>query len=208
MSFFNRIQSYILPKEIDFFQNLIKQSQMVLEVIQSLEMAYAGTDHAQALLLEKLKAAEILREQNLMELNDVLITPIDKEAISRAYLNLDWILLSVKHLDVEIRAYQIHRLEEYANLFRLLSEEAKQIPHCFDLLKQHKFDQVIKLSKEIIALDDELIHSYSGKVSKLLEDQNWVHVMKHKEILSQIKEISKRMHVCANTIEDFVFKMN
>jgi hypothetical protein len=29
----------------------------------------------------------------------------------------------------------------------------------------------------------------------------------HKEILSQLKEISKRIHVCANQLEDIIFKL-
>ena len=43
---------------------------------------------------------------------------------------------------------------------------------------------------------------------KLFENKDINHVLKHKEILTQIKEISKRIHICGNHLEDIVFKMN
>lgn len=208
MSLFSRIQSYILPKEIDFFATLIEHSTIVEEVIETLYKIYITNQSNNDSLHQQFEKAEKLRQKNLMELNEVLITPIDKEAISRAYLNLDWVILSVKHLDIEMKAYQITYLHEYEAIFDLLNRQIKKTSLCFKLLKEKKFEEVLNESKEIILMDDELIREYSIKLSNLFDNQISIHVLKHKEILSQLKEISKRIHFCANTIEDFVFKMN
>lgn len=207
-SILDKIQSYVLPKEVDFFNNLIEQSKFIQAVIDTFHNKYFGGDAQKTDLTTYFSQAEDIRQKNLIELNNVLITPIDKEAIGRAYLELDWVILSIKHLDVEINAYQISSLKEYTAMFELIRQQAEKITYCFDQLKIKNFEQVLTQSKEIIDLDDALIVEYSYHLSTLFSGELSMHVIKHKAILNQTKELSKRMRTCANLIEDFVFKMN
>jgi hypothetical protein len=136
MNLLKKLGSYILPKEVDFFGNLTKQSQISQRVVEQLYEQYVNKSLESDKLHGLIAEAKEMRANNLIELNDVLITPVDKEAISRAYTGLHWIVLSVKHLDVEIRAYQINSLTEYEVLFSSLKKQINELTGCFQLLKE------------------------------------------------------------------------
>ena len=208
MNFFKKLSGFILPKEVDFFGNLNQQSTITQQIVNTLYSIYIEKSKTSIQLDEAIREANELRIRNLAELNNVLITPVDKEAISRVYLSLDWIVLSIKHLDVEIGAYKISSLAEYQKIFIFLKEQMGKIDECFILLKEKKYNKVLREINDIIRLDDELIKEYSVQLSALFESDSTKHILRHKEILTQLKEVSKRIHVCATTIEDIVFKMN
>jgi uncharacterized protein len=208
MSLLDKLKHYILPKEVDFFGNLRHQCRITEDIVEELYRAYvldAGdTAKMQALIAE----AKKMRARNLVELNNVLITPVDKEAISRTYVNLHWIVLSIKHLDVEIAAYAIRTLKEYEPLFGNLKDQMHALTGCFLLLKEKRYQAVQDRVYGIIHFDNELIRTYSDQLAALFRGDDLKRILQHKEILSQIKEVSKRIHVCANTVEDMVFKMS
>ncbi len=207
MGVFNKLSDFILPKEVDFFGSLGSQSAITQEVVYALHRIYVEKTLNSAELNTLIQKADDLRKKNVLELNKVLITPIDREAISRAYLNLDWIVLSIKHLDVEIATYAISSLKEYEKIFSMLKEQMCKITECFGLLKAKNYLEVLDRISEVIRLDDDQISEYSRQLADLFDSNALKHIMRHKEILSQLKEVSKRIHVCANTVEDIVFKM-
>ncbi len=208
MNVFKKLSDFILPKEVDFFGNLQAQSVITQQVVIMLHSIYIQKTKTSEQLNNIIQKANDERMEKLIELNSVMITPVDKEAISRIYLNLDWIVLSIKHLDVEIAAYTISSLSEYEAIFLLLQKQMLQMNECFTLLKQKKYDEVITKVNAIILMDDELIKEYSVELATLLQSDSIKHIIRHKEILTQLKEISKRIHITANSIEDVVFKMN
>jgi uncharacterized protein Yka (UPF0111/DUF47 family) len=208
MSIFHKLSGFILPKEVDFFGNLNLQCSKTEQVVSVLHDIYLANTKAAATLGEAIADANTLRVQHLVELNEVLITPVDKEAISRLYLSLDWIVLSVKHLHIEISTYNISTLAEYESMLNILCRQMEEMSTCFLLLKGKKFSEVLNRTNAIIALDDALIREYSAQTASLFSGNSVIRILQHKEILTQLKEVSKRIHVCANNIEDIVFKMN
>ncbi len=208
MNLFKKISGYILPKEIDYFGNLYAQSVITHKVVILLHAIYIEqsetSEHIQAVIQE----ANDERIKKLTELNSVMITPVDKEAISRIYLNLDWIVLSIKHLDVEITALNISSLVAYEKIVLLLEKQMEKMNDCFLMLKKKQYDEVMKTVNEIILMDDVLIKEYSLQLATLFNSDSPKHIIRHKVILMQLKEISKRIHFSANSIEDVVFKMN
>ncbi|UKJ07825.1 hypothetical protein [Solitalea lacus] len=199
---------YILPKEIDFFGNLHHQSEITKEVLDTLHNIYVDMSKTNEQLIAKIQEANKMRMSHLVELNSVMITPVDKEAISRIYVELDWIVLSIKHLNIEISAHHISNLKEYERMILLLKKQMIKMNDCFLNLKQKKYGELLSMVNSIIRMDDELIKEYSVQVSVLLLKENIRDIIRHKEILTQLKEVSKRIHVCANSIEDIVFKLN
>lgn len=208
MSFFKKLSGFILPKEVDFFGNLSNQSTITQHIVTTLHDIYIKKTKTSEHLDIAIKEANELRIKNLTELNNVLITPVDKEAISRVYLSLDWISLSVQHLDVEINAYNITSLFEYEKIFSLLKDQMEKMSTCFSYLKKKKYNEVLNETNDIIRMDDGLIKEYSVQVAILFKNDSMNFILGHKEILSQLKEVSKRIHVCANNVEDIVFKMH
>ncbi len=208
MGLLKKLSGYILPKEVDFFGNLEAQSKISENIVAELYEMYVAKTGQDENIRKLINAAKQMRTDNAMELNGVLITPVDKEAISRVYTNLYWIVLSVKHLDVEITAYEIDSLAEYEPIFSNLKQQMNEMTVCLGLLKEKKFDSVIAKVYSIIHLDNLLILEYSSQLTKLFSGNDMKRILQHKEVLAQLKEISKRIHFCADCVEDIVFKMN
>lgn len=208
MGIFKKLSGYILPKEVDFFGNLYSQCVLTQQVVSMLQDIYITKSKSTDQLESIIEKSGSLRKQNLVELNSVMITPVDKEAISRMYLSLDWIVLSIKHLNAEIAAYNISSLKEYEKIIVMLHSEMKEMEKCFSLLKEKKFADVLAGVNVIIAIDDELINEYSEQLALLLTSGDIKHIIRYKDILAQLKEVSKRIHVTANNVQDIVFKLN
>ena len=208
MGFFKRFKDYILPEQTDFFGCLIRQCEITEKIVEELKNTFAAKSGNDAELIKLIHEAKQLREKNLIELNRALITPVDKEALSRAYINMHWISLSVKHLNVEANAYGIKSLEQYNSLFELLQKQMSSLTESFRLLREKKYYQVLATLYDVIHHDNLLIEAYSSLLATLFEQDDIKKILQHKEILSQLKEVSKRIHFCANTVEDIVFKMN
>ncbi len=209
MTMLKKLREWILPKEINFFRSLGQQSLLTSKIIDELANFYQGNSSQNPDQIFNLIAeAKKMRLVNLKDLNAALITPVDKEAISRAYVHLHWVALSIKHLVVEIEAYKIHKLNKYEKMFDLLSQEMGQLTTGFKMLDAKKYDLVLENVYQVIHLDNQLIKEYASLLAELFDKNDIQKIFKHKEILSQLKEISKRIHICANHVEDIVFKMN
>lgn len=207
-NFAKKFSGYFLPKEIDFFGNLRNQSKAAHEVLQVLLQVYVENSKSADELVEAINDAYTLRKKNLVELNTVLITPFDKEAISRMYITLDWVVLSVRHLHAEISAFETSPISKYSSLFHNLTLQMTKVTTCFTLMQEKKYAQVVDEIEAIIDMDDDLIGEYSKQLKELFERDSVKFILREQEILKQLKEISKRIHVCANTIEDVVSRLN
>lgn len=208
MKMIEKLKDFILPKDIDFFGNLLQQSTITWQIVNELTEMYIKKTGTSEKLYNMIAEAKKQRSGYLKELNNALITPVDKEAISRTYVNLHWVVLSVKHLNIEINTYKIEHLGEYEIILSLLNMQMKEMSKCFDMLNKKKFNEVLDYIYEIVHLDNLVIKEYSENLAVLFEGNDMKHILQHKEILSQLKEVSKRIHFTANSLEDMVFKMN
>lgn len=205
----SKLKDWILPKEMDFFSLMKEQSLETLKIVDELGKFYveSATKNPEY-IFDLITEAKKNRSTNLKDLNATFITPVDKEAISRVYAQLYWVALSIKHLIVEIDTYEIYDLSEYKNLFDLLKQEMQLLGDGFDGLRNKNYDAALKISDQVIHQDNELIKQYAIHLAQLFKGQEHHHILMHREILSQLKEVSKRIHICANLLEDIVFKLN
>lgn len=205
----NKLKKWILPKEIDFFQLMCEQSSETLRIIEALGTFYTENPSQNSdYIFEMIKEAKKNRSDYLKSLNATFITRVDREAISRVFSQNYWLALSIKHLIVEIDTYQIYRLHEYKDIFDLLRQEMSQLKVGFVKLQDKEYDATLIIVDRIIHLDNELIKIYAKSLERLFQETDFKHMLMHREILSQLKEISRRIHICANQLEDIVFKMN
>ncbi len=207
MKLFKKIQEYILPREVDFFQGLQEQSILIKNIIDELHNIYITKKSSDGNVKELIQNAQDIRREKLNELYQVFITPVDKEAIGRAYINLDWVVMSIEHLEVELKIYKIADLTEYETIINLLKEEMNHIHHGFEMLQKNDFDHFSKRVFSIVHCDNKLIEEYARRVADHLDSNDLKMILTHKEILAQLKEISKRIRICANDLEDMLFKM-
>lgn len=198
-----------MPADVDYFGKLTLQSQITGQIIHELHDFYIQDPSKDThKILDLIRVAKKKRQDNLLELNKAFITPVDKEAISRVYSNLHWIDLSIKHLIIEMDTYEIYNIVDYNMILELLKKSIKTLSAGFDLLNKKKFNEILTHVNEAIHNDNLLIKEYAIQINKLFKKDDIQVILPYKEILSQLKEISKRMHFCANQLEDIVFKMN
>ena len=202
------IKQYILPKEVDFLSSLSQQAIIIKKIIDDLEHCFSeGKEkHCQAILEDQHQASQI-RDSNMKELLNTFITPIDKESIYRVITQLDWIAISIKHFVIEAKAYDIKELDqEYHIILAQLKLQSELLAAGFQTLRKDD-KQTVKSAKEVRECYDDLMDTYIHKMAKLSSSQNHKEIFIHQSLLAQIKDISKRMRMTANSLEDIIMKM-
>jgi len=208
MNLFSKLKDYFIPKSIYFFGDLKRQSDHTKNIVGYLQYLIVGHGgHDLQTLFHLISKAKESRNKSLKLLNEALITPVDKEAIGRVYLSLHWIDLSVKHLAIEMETYQIYFLENFTELLGLLNQAMQGLSEGFLDLQNKNFDAIFEASELAVHKDNQLIAEYAKQYNELLKNKDLSWALRYKEILSQIKEISKRMHFCAYQLEDIVYKL-
>jgi len=202
------ISKFILPQAVDFDAALQAQSQATRGIVAILH--YACTENDMAALtsiVTDAEQAQALKTKNMKVLLDVFITPYDKEAIYRIITQLDWIVLSVKHFRLETEAYNIESLQDYRHIFQELNEMAILLDAG---ITQISFKQIKTLAVKIDLVHDKydlVVELCAQTTAKLLQQDNIKHIFIHKDLLAQLKEIAKRIHIAANTLEDMAIKI-
>jgi len=203
------LKKYILPEEINFFRELRQQAEATRNTMDDLYRCFveAREESCQAVLGDEHRACE-LKERNMNDLGRAFMTPVDREAIFRAITHLDWIVISVKHLVMETKAYEISDLREYENILLQLRNCGDLLCQGFSALKDKDMERTGLKSDQTRELAHKVTETYVLAMAKVAQGEN-IHLMfKHKEILSQIKSIAKRFHVAANTLQDITMKLS
>ncbi len=202
------IRKFILPKEVDFDAALQAQARITRMTVSDLHSACID-DELKNLnrISEHADEARQLKTKNMSELLDVFIAPYDKESIFRFITQLDWIALSVKHLKLEVEANDVKSISEYQSIVEILLEMTSLLEQCITRLSAR--------SPRAISLDTDIIHDQydhvvalcARSVAELLKKDDYKQILVHRDILVQLKEIGKHIHVTANTLEDMAIKL-
>ncbi|WP_456445881.1 DUF47 domain-containing protein [Thiolapillus sp.] len=202
------IKKYLLPKEIDFNAYLLDQARLGHVVVTDLYRA--GTEDlpiSQESIRLITQRARKLKTRNMEELLDVFITPYDKESIYRMITQLDWLVLSVKHFLLEARVYNIHCLGDYEPILKTLVVMSSALEKGIAALEGRKLSAITKPISHIHLAYDQVVESCAEATARLLSEEDCKHIIRHKDILAQLKEIGKRIQVTANTLEDMAIKV-
>jgi uncharacterized protein Yka (UPF0111/DUF47 family) len=204
----NLLKKYILPEEIDFFRELREQAEATRNTMDDLYRCFVEEKEksCQAVLGDEHSACE-LKERNMNDLGRAFITPVDREAIFRAITHLDWIVISVKHLVMETKAYGLSNLQEYEHILLELRNCSNFLCQGFSALENKDLARTAAKAEATRDLAHKMTETYVQAMARVAEWDD-IHLMfKHKEILSQIKSIAKRFHVAANTLQDITMKL-
>ncbi len=203
------IKKYILPKEVDFIKGLHEHAGVIQTIIDDLLHCFTQKDSSRC---EKIKhdqqQAKAIRDRNMSELLNAFITPIDRESIYRVITELDWIAISVRHFLLEAEAYGVDHLSHtYHPLIIKLSHAATVLEEGFANLKKENAQAIATQAQEVRETYDALVTIYIQKMAQLADCNDTRKVFVDKEMLHQLKDIGKRMRMCANSLEDIVMKM-
>ena len=202
------IGKYLLPREIDFNQALLNQAALGRSMVQELYQACADEDKNRLAALSTVAMqARKLKARNMGQLLDVFITPYDKESIYRMITQLDWVTLSVKHFVLETELYDIHELAEYEPILKILLSMANALEKGIANLPSKTLSMIAPQIAQVHDLYDEVVETCAKTTARLLNQDDIKHIIRHKDILLQLKEIAKRLHISTNTLEDMAIKI-
>ena len=202
------ISQYILPKTVDFDTALQKQALLVTKLVSHINTACELNDvTALSHITNDTEQARKLKSQNMQELLDVLILPYDKESLYRMITQLDWIALSIKHFRLEIEVYDLHSLEDYLPIATQLLSMSNLLEEGIALLPQQNLKLISDNIDQILDLYDEVVSSCAQTSAQLLKLDDYIQIIRHKDMILQLKEIAKRIHIAANTLEDMAIKI-
>jgi len=203
------IKKYILPQEVNFLSSLSTHAMIVNKIVDDLDncFSHAKEEHCKAILEDQHQASAI-RDNNMKELLNTFITPIDRESIYRVVTELDWIAISIRHFVIEAKAYHIKQLDpEYIIIIGKLKLQAELLAAGFKTLRKDD-KKTARSTKRVRDSYDDLMDIYTQKMAKLSSLKNTKEMFIHQALLQQLKEISKRMRMTANSLEDIIMKMS
>ncbi len=202
------ISKFLLPDEVNFDDSLLKQAQVCRLLVSDLYKACINDDR------EALNAISIvaqrsrkIKEKNMGQLLDVFIAPYDKESIYRMITQLDWITLSVKHFQLEAEVYDTHSLSDYEDILKVLLEMATALENGMSKLAKKNLKAIAERTEQIHDQYDQVVEMCAKATGELLTQDDIKRIIRHKDMLLQLKEIAKRIHVTANTLEDMTIKI-
>lgn len=202
------ISQLLLPVKVDFDAALLKQAQICRLIISDLYKACINDDR------EALNAITIVAERarkvktsNMEELLAVFIAPYDKESIYRMITQLDWIALSVKHFQLEAEVYDTHSLNEYEPVLKILLDMATALEDGMSRLSSRDLMAIVSRITQVHDQYDSVVEKCAKATGILLQNEDCRHIIRHKDMLLQLKEIAKRIHISANTLEDMAIKI-
>jgi uncharacterized protein Yka (UPF0111/DUF47 family) len=203
------LKKYILPKEVDFIRYLEEHARIIETIMNDLLHCFAQKDdnYCKAILTHEQEAKNI-RDRNMNELLNAFITPIDRESIYRVITQLDWIAVSTRHFLLEADAYGVTHLgHTYHPLIAKLSHGTRILHNGFNDLSKENPKLIATQVQEVRDTYDALVEIYINAMAALSRCEDVHRIFVEKELLHQLKEIGKRMQMCANSLEDIVIKM-
>lgn len=206
-SIFRRLFERLFPKMPDFFALLAEQCVQVAHTTGRLvEFMETGDGEIGRLIRQDEHEADGIKVRNLHTLNEAFSTPIDREDIYRAIVDLDEIVnyckTTVSEMDVLGVGPDKHCLEMAmhikigvdalaAGYARLASQPAAAALEADSARKAER-----KVEK-----------AYRRAIADLFQGDDFINMFKRREIYRHLSNAADRMANCANTLHDIVVKM-
>jgi uncharacterized protein Yka (UPF0111/DUF47 family) len=202
------IKKYILPKEVDFLSALSSHAKIVKNIIDDLKNCFVSLEDRYCIsILKDEHNAKLKRDKNMKELLNTFITPIDRESIYRIITQLDWLFVSVRHFVLEAKAYKIDKLDgDYIKMMDYLKLQSELLEAGFKTLRKDDI-KTTQSAKRVRETYDDLVQIYIEKMAKLSLCNDPKEIFIHQSLLTQLKDISKRMRMTANSLEDIIMKL-
>lgn len=202
------IRKYLLPREIDFNACLHEQAQIAQAMVEALYTACMNNDKKTLQKITDLsQQARDIKSHNMTQLLDVFITPYDKESIYRMIVQLDWVTLSVKHFQLETQVYELHSLNEYGAILKIVLNMANALEQGIGELSSKNIKLIAGKIEQVRDQYNDVVEHCARATAELLQQDDCKRIIRHKDMLMQLKEIAKRIHVSTNTLEDMALKV-
>jgi len=202
------IKKYILPEEVDFDRALQKQLAVGREMtLDFYAVCMEGNTELLDAIQHKGKTAREIKSENLKKLLAVLITQYDRESIYRMIINLDWIALSLKHLATDVQVYHASGLDQYRDVLDVLVTMPDMLQECLALLPRKDVSKISHILDRIHDSYDDVVEMCAHHGASRLKQGDITSYLVHSQVLHQLKDLARRIHMAANSLEDMALKV-
>ncbi|MER2515439.1 DUF47 family protein [Candidatus Accumulibacter phosphatis] len=208
-SFTRRLLQRVFPTTTDFFALLAEQSAHV-NGAAGLLVEYMGSDSSQATkkIGDAGREGDRQKIRNLTLLNEAFSTPIDREDLHRAFINLDEIINSCQSIVVEMDSELLALKPDKACLEMAVYLKAgvEAVAAGYGRLAKEpqagradaeKADQAVK----------SLTRTLRRALAELFQDNDFQNIFRRKEIYTQLSRAGDRLNICNSTLLDIVVKL-
>jgi len=206
-SIFRRLFDRVFPKMPDFFSLLAEQCGHVAHTTGLLvEFMESADPKVGEQIRQDEHAADHIKIRNLHTLNEAFSTPIDREDLYRAIIDLDEVVnyckSTVSEMDVLGLAPDKHCLEMAMHI--KLGTDALYIGYA----KLAKEPQAAAADADSARKAERKVEkAYRRAIAELFQGDDYIHMFKRREIYRHLSNAADRMANCANTLHDIVVKM-
>ncbi|MBU1235648.1 MAG: DUF47 family protein [Gammaproteobacteria bacterium] len=202
-----RLFERFFPKTPDFFSLLHKQSLQVVHTVGLLVRFMETNEEAISLEIRADEhAADRVKMANVHILNEAFSTPIDREDIYRAIMTLDEVVNGCKDAVNDMHALSLLPDEVTLEFSRKLLDGVRALEAGFGKLATnpadaaHDADAARKAERKIEKF-------YRKALAQLFQGDDYLNMLKRREIYRHLITAAERMAHCANTLHDIVVKM-
>lgn len=197
----------VFPQTPDFFQMLLEQSIQVTHSVNRLvEFMETGDLEVGHMLKQDEHDADIIKVRNLHALNEAFSTPIDREDIYRAIMDLDEVVSYCKTTVNEMDVLGVTPDAFMIDMSRLVLDGAKALTEGFSKLGKVPATAVIDADAARKA-ERHVEKLYRKALPELFQGEDYINMFKRREIYRHIAYAAERMAGCANTLHDIVVKI-
>lgn len=206
-SIFRHLFDRVFPRMPDFFALLSEQCQQVAHST-GLLVEFMGTGAAATgtLIRRDEHEADRVKARNLHTLNEAFSTPIDREDLYRAIMDLDEIVNYCKTTVSEMEVLSLapdKRCLEMAMHIKLGTDALAQ-----GYSKLATVPQAAAQDADVARKAERRVEKiYRLAIAELFVGTDYIHMFKRREIYRHLSNAADRMANCANTLHDIVVKI-
>ena len=199
----------LIPRDEQFFDLFSKMADEIRKAATQLETMLAS-DPPDAAMADVIKDAEhrcdTLTHDAIQRLHRTFITPFDREDLYALATSLDNVMDSIDHAATLVRLYRIRELPPGAReLAHIVSSSAGNLHAALDALAART--PVLPHAVEINRLENDADRAYQTAVQTLFDHAtDPILLMKWKELLDVLEQITDACEAVANVIESIVVK--
>ena len=206
-SIFRRLFDRVFPKTPDFFGMLSDQCNQVAHTAGLLvEFMESGDPGIGSQIRENEHEADRVKVRNLHTLNESFSTPIDREDLYRAIMDLDDVVNYCKTTVSEMEVLGLrpdkHCLEMAMHIKLGTDALVQGFAHLATTPQQSAEDADLARKAE-----RRVEKNYRHALAELFQGTDYIHMFKRREIYRHLSNCADRMAHCANTLHDIVVKM-
>ncbi len=206
-SILQRVLDRVFPKSPDFFRLLSEQAVQVTHTVNLLADFMGTNDPEIGKQIRKDEhLADTIKVQNLHILNEAFSTVIDREDIYRAIVDLDEIVNYCKDCVNEMDALAVTPDKYTYELASALREGCQTLAGGFAKLARDP----CAVAQDANAARKHGRHMeklYRRALAELFQGDDYMNMLKRREIYQHLDRAGGRLEHCANTLHDIVVKI-